>query len=225
MERVTVDWTDADLPTAEEAGYSAGVLPLSHLVTEDHRPAGFTSGLPTLVFFYTEVDEEKALTFEDRVFADERVGLSSRFFNCVRICLDDIPSESVRRQYTSGKGPAIFVLDAAGKQLKRWVGWKTSGARLYATMASVLKSRSKISLASLLRKEGQLLQKIDEAYWKLEDAKFDLNELASRKGKSAERQRKKLEAKIVKLRATYEAFLDEERALIKRADQAVAADD
>lgn len=96
---------------------------------------------------------------------------------------------------------------------------------MYATMASVLKSRSKISLASLLRKEGQLLQKIDEAYWKLEDAKFDLNELASRKGKSAERQRKKLEAKIVKLRATYEAFLDEERALIKRADQAVAADD
>lgn len=183
------------------------------------------AGLPSIVFLYTELDEEKALTFEDAVFADERVGLSSRFFNCIRISLDDIPSARIRKQYGAGKGPSILVLDADGKELKRHSGWKTTGARLYSTMSSVLRARSKISLASLLRKEGQLLKKIDEVYWAIEDAKFDLADMEKRKGKSAERQRQKLEAKIAKLQEEHKKLLAEEEAFIKQADKKVAADD
>ena len=214
------------MPTAAEAGYGASELPLSHVVLGDSAPAGLVASLPTVVYLYTDIDEDKVATFEERLFLDERVSVSSRFFNCVRISLDDIVSARVRKQYGGGKKPVLLVLDVGGEELKRFVGWKTTGSRLFSTMGAVLKShRSRMSLARLLRKEGQFLKKIDEAYWKLEDAKFDLGELAKRKGKSAARQTAKLEAEIAKLEKAYRALVSEEEAFIRQADESVVAPD
>lgn len=224
-QRAAIAWSDTELPSADGVGYGSSMLPLSSLVLEDHQPVGFRAGLPTLVYFCTEADEKKALAFEDKVFGDDRVSLSARFFNCVRISVDDIPSASLRKQYGAHKGPSIMVLDADGKELKRMVGWKTSGSKLYSTMGSVLKSRSKLSLASILRKENTLLKKIDELHWKIEDAKFDLGELAERKGKSADRQRARLRTQIAELEKEYEKLLAEEEAFLKAADDKVAATD
>lgn len=224
-QRISIAWSDSDLPNSDGEGYGSSVLPLSALVLEDHRPSGFRSGLPTLVYLFTELDEKKALAFEDKVFGDDRVSLSARFFNCVRISLDDIPSASLRKQYGARKGPSILILDVDGKELKRFAGWKTSGSKLYSTLGSVLKSHSKLSLASILRKENAFLKKIDALHWKIEDAKYDLGELSKRKGKSAARQTTKLTATIAKLEKEYQALVAEEEAFLKATDDRIADDD
>ncbi|MAG32367.1 MAG: hypothetical protein CL908_15910 [Deltaproteobacteria bacterium] len=168
---------------------------------------------------------EKLLAYEDRAFADDRVGLASRFFNCMRISLDEIPSASVRKQYGATKGPSILVLDPSGKELKRLTGWSTSGSKLYSSMASVLRSTRKMNLAALLRKENAFLKRLDDLYWKIEDAKFDRTELAKRKGKSAERQMKKLDKGIAVLESQYEQAKKDEDAFLRKLDgEASAAD-
>jgi len=224
-ERTTVRWVDADLPQGGEAGYGEGYLPLSHLVSGDQSPFAFRKGMPTLVYLSSELDEKKALAFEDAVFADDRVALASHFFNCLRVSLDDAPSERIRKQYGSAKGPSLVFLDGAGKELKRFDGWRTSGVRVYTSMGSVLKATRKLKLTTVLRKENAFLKQLDELYWKIEDAKFDLGELAKRKGNSAQRQAAKVKAEIAKLQTTYEGVQKKEDAFLRKAEGAAAGDD
>lgn len=208
-----MDWMHAELPTSDAAGYGGGYLPLSSLLTPEERPVGFREGRATVVYIVSEVDPDKVSTFEQDAF-DDRVGISSRLFNCIRMCAEDIRSEEVKKELKVDRGPVIFLFGSDGKLIKTLGGWTLKGNTLYNTLSVTAKAEHRFNLATFLRKENDLLKKIDEVYWKIEDGKFDLTELRQRTGKSAERQIEKLEAELAELQKEHDALVAEEDAYV-----------
>jgi hypothetical protein len=206
-----------DLPRGGGDGYSGGYLPLSSLIKTDERPMGFREGLASIVYLYSDQDPDKGVKFEGEAF-DDRVGVTSRLFNCLRLCVDDISSDAVRKELKADRGPVVYVFSADGEMVKCLGGWTLKGATLYNVMAALVKSQHKLNMAAFLRTENELLKEIDAAYWKIEDARFDLSELKQRDGKSAERQIEKLEAEIAELEKQHEELKAKEEAFIKTLD-------
>jgi hypothetical protein len=196
-------------------GYGESLLPMSHLVVGEVLPYGARRGIPTVVYLSTALDDEKFGAYEEKVFEDERVGVASRFFNCLRISLDRVDSKKIRRELGADRGPSILLLDAEGKTLGKKQGWGTTSEQLYRYMQRAMKRHYKINLATLLKKEGELLGKIDEAYWEIEDLKYEIGLLEERKdSKSAQRQIAKLRAEIEELEKKLEEVKAEEKAFL-----------
>jgi hypothetical protein len=171
--RTNIAWIGAELPREKDAGYAARSLPVKALFTEEHKVEDLVLGRPAIVFFYSALDDDDLMAFEAKVFGDERVAVGSRFFNCVRICLDDMRSAADRKHYGK-KSPSIHLMDPEGKLLKRFDGTRTTGHRLYKSMEAVIKRHYKANLFDLLRKEGEILKVLDETYWDLKTIEEDM---------------------------------------------------
>lgn len=217
-QRVTVRWLPASLPMSAGGEYGESALPLATLASENQRVGGYRAGLPLLVYFYSARNDEKLLDFEGRVFYDERVGFSSRFFNCLRISLDEIRDAGVRKSY-GGEEPALFVLDREGKQLKRLDGWRTESVELFKGMESAFKETTGKALAGLVEKEARILQNLDRIHWEVEDLKESIKDtethLASHDCDRGRRELAESQADMAKLAAEKAKVLDEEAKLLE----------
>jgi hypothetical protein len=213
---MTIQWLGARLPKSRGAGYGESALPLSALLQKEHRPAGMRDGFPTVIYFYTSKNDDKLLQFDAKVFGDERVGVSSRFFNCVRISLDEM-TDAEREQY-GGSEPAVFVLDASGALAKKHLGWGTVGANLFKTLEVVFKDRYGLQLAGLLAKEGKILDTLDKVYWDLKDKETELSSvnehLAKHDCERGRRELKEVQEEIAQLEQQRKKALEEEKALL-----------
>ncbi len=218
LERTVIGWIGADLPRTEEKGYATDTLPVSALITtESLRPAALRPELPTLIYFFTAKDDTKLVDFDARVFGDERVGISGRFFNCIRIALDEIRSSSERKVY-GGDEPLIIVFETSGKEVKRHSGWEVQGTNLFKTMDATIKSTFGKSLTAILNKEAQILDVLDRTYWDIEDLKVELKEaqdhLTKHDCERGRRNVKEVEEEIAKIEAERAKALEEERNLL-----------
>ncbi|MSR75163.1 MAG: hypothetical protein EXS14_06825 [Planctomycetes bacterium] len=175
LTRVAIRWLSAELPAGGGGEYGATTLPLSALTEVGHRPGGFRAGLPLLVYFYSARNDDKLMSYEGTVFLDERVGFSSRFFNCLKISLDDIRDAGVRESY-GGSAPTVVVLDGSGKELKRLKGWGTDAADVFKSLEVVFKEHTGKLLASVVEKEAKILQNLDRIHWDQEDLNAELKD-------------------------------------------------
>jgi hypothetical protein len=154
----------AEVPRKREAGYGTSTLPLNALMTAEFQPDGFRKDLPALVYLYTTQDDEKRQDFEFRVFADERVGFTSRFFNCIRIWADTIPDPEARKKYASDL-PMLVLFDSAGNEVKTYNGTKLDGSRLLSAMQRTFEQHFQGHMAKLLVKMNDIFQALDETYY------------------------------------------------------------
>ncbi len=211
-------WLPGELATGGGGEYGATVLPLSALTEEGHRPGGFRVGLPVLVYFYSGRNDDKLMSYEGTVFLDERVGFSSRFFNCVKISLDDIRDAGVRESY-GGVTPTVVVLDSAGKELKRLKGWDTDAADVFKGMEVAFKNHTGKLLAAVVEKEARILQSLDRIHWSMEDLKQEMKDTEDHLAKhDCERGRRELvetREDIAKLEKEREKVMAEEAEMLK----------
>lgn len=219
-----IGWIGADLPRTQEKGYAEDTLPVSALITnESFRPAALRPELPTLIYFFTAKDDTKMVDFEARVFGDERVGISGRFFNCVRIALDEIRSASLRKTY-GGDEPLVIVFETSGKEVKRHSGWEVQGLSVFKTMDATIKATFGRTLTAILAKEAQILDILDRTHWELEDLKVDLKEaqdhLAKHDCERGRRNVKEVEDEMAKIEAERAKAIEEERGLLNLGSKA-----
>jgi hypothetical protein len=154
--------------------------------------------------------------FEGKVFGDERVGVSSRFFNFIRISLD-LMDPATRNNY-GGDSPSIYLFDGEGKEAKKFQGWDASGQALYKTMEVAFKVRYGSVLATLLAREGRILDSLDKIYWDMKDVEEKLTQakdhIAKHDCDRGRRELKELESDMAKLEADRTKLIDEETKLL-----------
>lgn len=216
--RAVINWITTTLPRDAEKGYAAGTLPLSALLADAYRPFGARTGVPSIVYFFTAKDDDKLVKFDASVFGDERVGVSSRFFNCLKISLDHMSSDAERKLY-GGAEPMVVVLDDEGREVKRVGGWDLTGSRILKLMEVAFKDRYGIQLSAFLAKESRVLETLDRVYWELKDLETEMtaarDHLAKHDCDRGRRLVKELEGDIAKQEAEKAKALEEEKKLLE----------
>lgn len=213
-----MDWIGTNLPQAGGAGYAESALPLSQLLAEGNRPAGTRAGLPAIVYFYSVKNDDKLLEYESNVFGDERIGVGSRFFNCFRICLEDIRSASDRKAYGDNE-PTVIFLDATGVELARHGGWRVNSATIYRSMERTFDAHYRKDLGKILAKEAKVLEALDRAHWDAEELKTELQEakehLERHDCERGRRMVREVTAELAKLEEDRQKALEEEKKLFE----------
>ncbi len=216
MARLQIPWIWRELPMEERPGYDPIPLPLSALVTvagEDARPA--------LVYFYA-AEDEKASEFEGKAFGDERIGVASRFFQCIRISSDEISDKAARRQFVPAV-PAIHVLAADGRTVQTFSGAGTRAQAVLAAMNRAYAFHFTPALQSVVEAERTLLDRLDKVEAEL---KGIAEEMARAEAKGDTAKMKALEAEKTAAQAERDRILAEEERLVnvKRNSKPLAAE-
>ena len=201
-QRTTIDWVGTDLPRRGSDGYaSEQALPLSFLAADSHRPAKAKAGRPTLVYFASTADDMKLQVFEG-LFLDERIGVSGRFFNMLRISLDDLPRQDQKVYGDGSNGPKFVVLDASGAEVATLDGWRTTAPELLKVMEPQVKATYAKDLKRVLEAESKILDTLDKTHYELEilaaQRKVVAERLAEKECASCRKVMGKLESKIAR---------------------------
>lgn len=224
--RTSISWISAVVPRSQDEGYAGSLLPLSSFYAPEWRPQGFREGLPTIVYFFTAKDDDKLLKFDATVFGDERVGVSARFFNCLRVSLDAMSPAD--RKAWGGDQPTVVVLDSKGQTAKRFDGWATSGAGVFKSLEVTFKERYDLNLAGLLAKEARILDTLDKVYWELLDLQEDMKQkqehLAKHDCEPGRKAVKEIEDDMAKLEKERTKAIEDEQKLLEAPAKAAVSD-
>lgn len=167
-QRTTIDWVGTDLPRRGGSEYaSAQALPLSAFASDANRPARAKAGRPSVVYFASTADDMKLQAFEG-LFLDERLGVSARYFNMLRVSLNDLPRADQKVYGDGSNGPKFVVLDAAGAEIATFDGWRTSAVELLKAMEPVVKTTFAKDLSRVLEGESKILDTLDKTHYELE---------------------------------------------------------
>jgi hypothetical protein len=218
LARTTMKWLGGDLPMKGGEGYAAQALPISSLLADEFRPAGAQADVPSIVYFASAADDKQLQRFEAQAFGDERIGVSSRFFNCFRFTLEDLPPAQQKLYGDGTEGPKVLLLDKSGSVVKTFDGWKTDSSKIFRSMKVMVKVAYEKDLAGILPKEGKILDTLDKAHYELTilDAqrKVVAERLAKKECQSCRKVLGKLESKIEKMKAEREQALVDEKKLL-----------
>ena len=165
--RTSVNWFGTGLPRSKDAEYGSRTLPVKLLSDKDHAHKEHRAGLPMMIYFAAEGDDEEAfIELETKLWRDEHIGLASSVFNCYRISLDDIESEHDRNLY--GDEPQVVFISPSGRTVGKLSGWKISNKKLFKTMRSVARKQWKKDLKKILPKQAAILKTYDEVFDEIE---------------------------------------------------------
>lgn len=167
--RLTIDWSMRRLPTSANEGYGRTVQPLSMLFDQSELSPAARTPRPAMVFFTSQEPNPK---LEKRLFDDEELAIASRYFDCVKIYVEDIESKADRERYAKTT-PTIIFLDAGAKEVSRISGEASKGDVL-RQMAKAANVHFKKSLSSHIDAYKAFIKRFDKVEGKLLDTKEEL---------------------------------------------------
>ena len=145
---------------------------------------------------------------EDICFADERVGIGSKFFQCIKITNGNALQDRILSE--NGKdSPRIVLMTRDYDVLEVLEGKKISSGRLVKAMSKCVRKEYKDSFDSMVSKYAKLLNELD----RLEGVKSLLADKRNRAGnneaklKKIEREQKEFEADMEKWKKAEEKLL------------------
>jgi len=207
--RLMIEWQVRQLPRSIRSGYTDTMLPLSALFEND----GTTK--PAMIWFTSVQPDEKA---EKRLFDSWEIAVAARYFNCVKIYIDDVEPKAERDKLAKA-GTAVVFLDDSGKEISRLVGTGGGSSGVYAAMQKAAASDYKKSLASLVQAYGDFLKKFDKVQGKVAaleaEVADDLAHVAKHDCAPGRKQLKEHEEELKPLQAERDKLLEHEQGLLK----------
>lgn len=213
-QRLEIEWSMRKLPTAASDGYGRSTLPLGALFDQSQLPAADRTPRPAIVWF---LSAEPNVKLEKKLWDDEAVGAASRFFECVKIFVEDIDSKADRDRYAKTV-PTVVFLDAGGAETGRLSG-QFAPADAYRQMAKAAGVYFKKSLGELVVKYSDFLKRFDKVEGKIKDAQDDVREnedhLVKHPCDRAKSAIKEAKDELVGLRKDREKLLKEEKGILQ----------
>lgn len=202
------------LPRSYRTGYEATALPLGALFDRSDLP-GTREVKPAVIWFSKLETDEK---LEKKMFDSMEVAVSSRWFDCVRIYVDDIENKAEREDYSKTL-PLLVFLDGSGREVSRVGGSAASTSAVYASMQKAAHVDFKAPLTAMVDKYRAFLKKFDKVQAKVSDLESeiaaDVEHIAKHDCAPGRRRLKENEAELKPLRVEHEKLLAEEQAILK----------
>ena len=196
-------------------GYADSVLPLSALFDRSDLPGAEPNVRPGMIWFSKLETDEK---LEKRLFDNFDVAVASRWFNCVRIYVDDIESKADREKYAK-IAPSIIFLDPSGKEVTRLAGTSVSSPQVYSAMQKASEPAYRKALTALVSQYGVFLKKFDKVQSKVADLEQQvadgLAHIAKHDCAPGRKQLKEDEEALKPLQVERDKLLEEEKVLLK----------
>ena len=201
MARLSIKWkTQSSVaPTAASTGDAEAKA------TEGRRYAD----RPMLVYVMSD-DNTDTYTrkLEDVCFADERVGIGSKFFDCIKITAGDAMQDRLLAQH--GKAAPRLVLITREYEVKDVLEKKKlSSGKIVRGMSNVVKSEYKTSFDKMVSKYAKLLNELD----RLEGKKGQIADKIKRAGDNKSKL-KKIEREKAEYEKDMENWKKEEAELL-----------
>ena len=207
--RLAIEWQVRQLARSIRAGYADSVLPLAALFEND----GATK--PAMIWFTNVQPDEKA---EKRLFDNWDVAVAARYFNCVKVYIEDIENKAEREKYARA-GQVIVFLDDAGREVSRLTGTATGASGVYASMQKAAAVDYKKPLTSLVATYTDFLKKFDKVQGKVSNLEAevadDLAHVAKHDCAPGRKQLKEHEEELKPLQGERDKLLEQEQALLK----------
>lgn len=205
MRRLTIKWTTQSSVTPRARAAATGV----GSTVEAEESAKRVADRPMLVYV-TSDDNTDPYTrkLEDVCFPDERIGIGSRFFKCIKITAGDALQDRVLAKHGKGS-PRILILSRDYKVMGVLEGKKISSGRLVKAMSHVVRKEYKNSFDQMVSGYGKLLNELD----RLEGEKALLADKVKRAGESKAklskiaREKVKFEKSVAKWEAAEKKLL------------------
>ncbi|MHC4938937.1 MAG: hypothetical protein ACYTHK_08215 [Planctomycetota bacterium] len=178
MARLSIKWkTQSSIaPTAAATGEAEAKAAASKLIAER----------PMLVYVMSD-DNTDTYTrkLEDVCFADERVGIGSKFFDCIKITSGDAMQDRILAKH--GKSAPRLLLVTRNYEVKDVLEKKKlSSGKIVRGMSKVVKSEYKTSFDKMVSSYAKLLNELD----RLEGKKGQLADKRKRAGDNASKLKK-----------------------------------
>jgi hypothetical protein len=168
-----------------------------------------------MVWFSKLEPDEK---LEKRMFDSFEVAVASRWFNCVRIYVDDIDSKAERERYAK-VAPSIIFIDGSGKEVTRLAGTSISSPLVYGAMQKASAQDFKKPLTALVEKYSAFLKRFDKVQGQVSELEAQIADglahIAKHDCAPGRKQLKENEEEMKPLVAERDKLLEEEKGLLK----------
>lgn len=180
---------------------------------ESFRQFGFgseDSTRPVFVYVTTSHEdmEEKVLTWENTVFACEKLLIALKFFDAFRIDLEDLEEDDPILKILEKPKPLTFYT-FFGSQLLYKSKEKPSGSKAFSLCSKSFSKVYKHSFKTILKREESILDELDKIFKKADKLNDKLEE------KLSEKDRKKYEKEFESLIARFEELEKQEKELFE----------
>jgi hypothetical protein len=203
------------LPRATREGYAESTLPLGALFDRSDLPGPDREARPAMIWFSMLEPNEK---LEKRLFDNYDIAVASRWFDCVRIYVDDIESKADRDRYAK-VAPTIVFLDGSGREVTRLAGASVSSPQVYEAMQKAAAPDFKKPLPTLVEKYSAFLKRFDKVQGRVTDLEVDIlagqEHIMKHDCATGRKQLKEDEEAVKPLRVERDKLLDEEKSLLK----------
>ncbi|HYC77060.1 MAG TPA: hypothetical protein VEI02_05470 [Planctomycetota bacterium] len=170
--RMEIAWESKRLPTTVKEGYGRQTLPLSTLFDQSALPADQRNPRPAMVWFVSQEPDSK---LEKKLFDSENVAIASRYFDCVKIYVEDFDSDDDRKRYAKVT-PTLLLIDAAGKEVAKLEGREHGPDGVYRAMLKAANAYWKKPLDQHVRDYGLFLKDFDKVAGRLSDLEAEVKE-------------------------------------------------
>jgi hypothetical protein len=212
--RLEINWQLKRLPTVKNDGYGATTLPLQQLFDQSDLPKEARIVRPAMVWFLSSEPDPK---LEKKLFDAYETAIGARYFECVKIFVEDIDSKADRDRYAKTV-PSVIFLDASGKESGRLAG-SFSPADVLRQMGKAANVYMKKPLASHVEKYAQFLKRFDKVEGKVveaeEDIKFNEEHMVKHPCDRARNAIKEAQAELEELTVQKTKLEAEEKALLE----------
>jgi hypothetical protein len=213
-QRLQISWQVRQLPREYRDGYGATALPLAALFDRSDLP-GKREVKPAMVYFSRLTLDEKG---EKRMFDSMEVAVAARWFDCVRIYVDDIEDKAAREEWSKSSSIIVF-LDGSGKEVTRLAGNSVTASAVYSAMQKAAAPDFKNPLPAMVDKYSAFLRKFDKIQSKVTgleaDIQDDIAHIAKHDCAPGRRRLKENEDELKPLRNERDKLLEDEKVLLK----------
>ena len=203
------------LPRATRPGYADSVLPLSAMFDRSDLPGAEREARPAMIWF-SKLEPDPKL--EKRMFDSYELAVAARWFDCVRIYVDDIESKADRDRYAK-ISPSIIFLDGSGREVTRLAGTGISSPLLYSAMQKSWSDDFKRPLSAMVERYTAFLKRFDKVQGDVSDLEMKIADglahIMKHDCAPGRKQLKENEEDIKPLIVERDKLLDEEKTLLK----------
>ncbi len=209
MARVRVQFKDHNLSQKESEGYGYQELTLAKSI------ANFSSfdPAPTIVCLYDSKDKAAMNLISRNVFGQENVGIGAKKFNLLKINVNRIKNEELKKSY-GRVTPSYKFFDAKGKSLATVRG-KVTAPAIQKAMKAAFESTYATGYNGYLSEYRKFLNKLDQIESKRGVLKLKRNNLARKSAAKAARGDREI--------AMETAVLDKEEQKLLKFEEKILA--